>query len=264
MTVEVSKEKLKKEGYTWFDLKEFDYEFYKWLLPFQCNEEKNLKKYFDTLRADSASYNGNAFTAFKETFDTHYDALTKKNELLNSVKNNNHTDSVNKLLGGNGNIKPDKIRISQMWYFSDLNRIVNEDGEIDKFKNYVKNIMMYFFDFNETQEYSFFSPMFTYYDEGCVLQNHSDGTGTGRICALLIYLNETYDENDGGILVLNNTERVVPTFGKVAIIDLQSFDIKHMVTQVTGGIGRYAILSFIKKKEDESINSLEDREKTLM
>ena len=35
--------------------------------------------------------------------------------------------------------------------------------------------------------------MLTYYDNGCKLQNHSDGTGTGRVCALLIYLNETYN-----------------------------------------------------------------------
>ena len=92
---------------------------------------------------------------------------------------------------------------------------------------------------------------FTYYTTGCFLQNHSDGTGTGRICAILIYLNETYDEKDGGLLILDNKETINPEFGKIAIIDLNSFDIPHMVTKVTGGIGRYAILSFVKRKEDE-------------
>ena len=96
--------------------------------------------------------------------------------------------------------------------------------------------------------------MITYYDKDCYLENHSDGTGTGRICALLIYLNETYDENDGGVLILNNKEKVSPIFGNVAIIDLQTFDIPHMVTKVTGGIGRYAILSFMKFKENEFID----------
>jgi hypothetical protein len=71
---------------------------------------------------------------------------------------------------------------------------------------------------------------------------------------MLIYLNEEYDENDGGILILNNEEKVIPTFGKVAIIDLQSFDIQHQVTEVTGGLGRFAILAFVKKKEDEFVN----------
>ena len=100
--------------------------------------------------------------------------------------------------------------------------------------------------------------MTTYYNDGCVLKNHSDGTGTGRICALLIYLNEEYDENDGGILILNNEEKVIPTFGKVAIIDLQSFDTPHMVTKVTGGLGRFALLTFVKKKEDELVHSKHD------
>jgi len=39
----------------------------------------------------------------------------------------------------------------------------------------------------------------------------------------------------------------------VAIIDLQSFDIEHEVTEVTGGLGRYAVLSFVKKVEDKSV-----------
>jgi hypothetical protein len=72
---------------------------------------------------------------------------------------------------------------------------------------------------------------------------------------MLIYLNEDYDAQDGGYLVLNNTEKVIPTFGRVAIIDLQTFDIPHMVTKVTGGIGRYALLSFVKPAENEFIHS---------
>ena len=43
-------------------------------------------------------------------------------------------------------------------------------------------------------------------------------------------------------------EKIIPTFGKFAIIDLQSFDVPHQVTEVTGGIGRYAVLSFVRKK----------------
>jgi len=240
MTIEISKEKLKKEGYTTFNLKEFDSEFYNWLLNYKCNEEKNLKKYFTYLKADTT--NGANGWKIKNNFLTYENACVKKNELLKDK---------------------DKIIIQQMWFFSDLNPIFGEKGESVKFQNYVKKIVKYFFDFDETQEYSFFAPMFTYYDVGCRLQNHSDGRGTGRICALLIYLNETYDEKDGGCLILNNNEKVIPTFGQIAILDLQTFDIQHMVTEVTGGIGRYAILSFIKKIEDEFINSPADREKVL-
>ena len=230
MTIEQSKEKLKKEGYTWFELNEFDTEFYNWLLPLKCNEENNLKNKITELRVDMDKHPDIPNHQIKETFETHDLALERKNQIINDYK--------------------DITKFSQMWYYTDLNRFFNGNDLQNDYKKYIKNVVKHFFDFEEKQEYSDLS-FSTYYDNGCYLENHSDGTGTGRICALLIYLNETYDENDGGILVLNNTEKVIPTFGKVALIDLQTFDIKHMVTEVTGGIGRYAILSFVTKINNE-------------
>jgi Rps23 Pro-64 3,4-dihydroxylase Tpa1-like proline 4-hydroxylase len=177
-------------------------------------------------------------TQIKETFETHELALQTKNQIINDYKN---------------------ITIfSQIWYYNDLLDVL-EKTKLNKndYEKYIENLVSYFFDFEKDKKYCELS-WCTYYDNGCHLQNHSDGTGTGRICALLIYLNEEYDENDGGILILNNEEKVIPTFGKVAIIDLQTFDIPHMVTEVTGGLGRYALLSFVKAKENEFIHSSYD------
>jgi hypothetical protein len=42
---------------------------------------------------------------------------------------------------------------------------------------------------------------------------------------------------------------VVPEFGQCALMDLSKHDINHGVTKVTGGPGRYAILSFPKNPE---------------
>lgn len=233
MTIEQSKEKLKKEGYTWFELSDYDIDFYNWLLRFKCNETNNLKDSFKSLRSD---YHDklNSKIQYRNDFETYVEANKKKNEIYNEFSKNGD--------------------IFQLWYYAELGQLMVKDGEIDIFTEYVKNIMINFFNFEETQEYSLFASNFTYYDLNCSLQNHSDGTGTGRVCAVLIYLNENYDEKDGGCLVLNNNEVVVPTFGKVAIIDLQTFDIKHKVTKVTGGIGRYALLTFVKLKENEFID----------
>ena len=52
MNIQEAKEKLKKDGYTSFELKDFDEEFYNFLLPLKCNEEKNLKNYYTNLKAD--------------------------------------------------------------------------------------------------------------------------------------------------------------------------------------------------------------------
>jgi hypothetical protein len=56
MTSIEAKEKLKKNGYTWFELSEFDPEFYNWLQPLKCNEEINLKDKITTLRMDMAKH----------------------------------------------------------------------------------------------------------------------------------------------------------------------------------------------------------------
>lgn len=235
MTIEQSKEKLKNEGYTWFELEELNPEFYNWLLPFKCNVKSNIKDVMTGFRVDMINNSTGEKIQYREEFETHTDATLKANEIFNLVDN-------------------EEVRSSQIWYYTDFKTVVKDPENISKFESYIKNIMMYFYDFDETQEFSLFAPSFTYYDIGCHLGNHSDGTGTGRVCALLLYLNETYDEKNGGYLVLNNKDKVIPTFGKIAMIDLETFDIPHMVTKVTDGIGRYALLSFIKKKENEFID----------
>jgi hypothetical protein len=249
MTIEQSKEKLKKEGYTWLELSEFNPEFYNFLLPFKCNEENNLKDKLTSLRCDAkkheyqtndsdgtTSENLVFLIKLADDFKTFEEASEKKEELVETFK------------------KDTNIIYSQIWYYRDLNQII-DDSKYPKYEEYIKNLVKYYFDFEETQEFVLFAPTATYYDLDCVLKNHSDGTGTGRICALLIYLNEDYDAQDGGCLILDNRDVVVPKFGRVAIIDLQTFDIPHMVTKVTGGIGRYAMLSFVKRKEDEFVHN---------
>lgn len=231
MTIEQSKEKLKKDGYTFFELRDFDTEFYKWLLPLKYSETNDLKSKTTSVRIDMDNHPEIPNNQIKETFKTYKEANDLMNKTLSNYK--------------------DITRFSQAWYYADLVQFLESSNlEIRDYRNYIKNVVKYFFDFDEYQLYSDLS-FSTYYDVGCYLENHSDGTGTGRICALLIYLNEKYDENDGGCLILNNNEKVIPTFGKIALIDLQSFDIKHMVTKVTGGLGRFAILSFVKRIEDE-------------
>lgn len=254
MTISEAKEKLKKDGYTSFELKDFDEEFYNFLLPLKCNEEKNLKDKYTHLRADGSFHlnNGASDTSkdkirIQDDFETFEKASEKKDEIVDILKNNSN------------------CMMSQLWYYCNMVSLirpdrVNDDTEYiitepySKFENYIYNITRDFFDFKDNQEFVLFASMSTYYNKECMLGNHGDGTGTGRVCALLIYLNEEYNENDGGILILDNKEKVIPTFGKVAIIDLQSFDIQHQVTKVTDGLGRFALLTFVKKKEDEFVD----------
>lgn len=222
MTIVEAKEKLKKEGYTSFNLKDFDEEFYNFLLHLKCNEEKNLKSKMNMLRMDVRSQD------IMQAFDSY--------ELAN-----NYAELIIKDCYENNEL----VNFSQYWYFNDLSTILISD-EMKTYNDGIFNIVSYLYDTNNYQ-LNTHSSQLTYYPKDCFLTNHSDGTGTGRICALLIYLNENYNEENGGILILNNNEKIIPIFGKVVIIDLQSFDIPHEVTKVLDGIGRYACISFIKE-----------------
>ena len=231
MTIVEAKEKLKKEGYTSFNLKDFNEEFYNFLLHLKCNEEKNLKSKMNMLRMDIGTQtdlnSGSKQIQTTKAFDSY--------ELAN-----NYAELTIKDCYENNEL----VNFTQYWYYNDLSTILISD-EMKTYNDGIFNIVSYLYDTNNYQLNTHTSQL-TYYPKDCFLTNHSDGYGTGRICALLIYLNENYNEENGGILILNNNEKIIPIFGKVVIIDLQSFDIPHEVTKVLDGIGRYACISFVK------------------
>jgi Rps23 Pro-64 3,4-dihydroxylase Tpa1-like proline 4-hydroxylase len=226
--------RLKKQGYTWFELSEFDPEFYNWLLPLKCNKDTNLKNEIKDIRINMIPHADIPNSQIQETFETFEEAYKRKNEIINDYKN--------------------ITKFSQIFYETHPSKLFESVNlNIEDYKKYIGKMVTHFYSFDNEQKYADTSYC-TYYDTDCFLQNHSDGTGTGRVCAILIYLNEEYDENDGGLLILDNNEKIIPKFGRVVIIDLQSFDIPHEVTKVINGLGRFALLSFVKKKENEFIN----------
>ena len=86
---------------------------------------------------------------------------------------------------------------------------------------------------------------------------HIDGNDSNRLAGILIYLNEEWDENWGGNLILRDSKithdkttayKVIPTFGKVVIIDLEIFDTSHAVDNIIGDHNRCTLLSFATSK----------------
>ena len=130
--------------------------------------------------------------------------------------------------------------LSQCWYFN--NNI--EPAISTEIRKGIDTIIKYFYGFQAIDRTKSDELSLTYYDEGCLFKPHHDGA-TENLCSMIIYLNKDYDESNGGLLVLNDGY-VVPEFGQCALMDLSTHDIRHGVTKVTGGPGRYAILSFPK------------------
>jgi Rps23 Pro-64 3,4-dihydroxylase Tpa1-like proline 4-hydroxylase len=213
---------LKENGYCSFNLKDYNQDYFDFVKNnFNCNEENNLQKYFTGIRA--AYKTKDTFGSIEESLFERYSSFEEANQKKLEILNESEF-------------------INQLWLYSE-DDLVGFD-RTNKLRQigieFVKDLYDIDSDaiLNHNQQYS-------YYNEGCRLPNHSDGTDMGRICACLIYFNENYEEKNGGNLILNNEYKVIPEMGNVAIIDLQKFEVPHEVTKVDGGIGRFAFISFV-------------------
>lgn len=231
MTKEELKNKLKTEGYCHFHISDFDEKMESDIKKHMIgSDDSEYKKMMSGIRLDitnrdlmddiviSDIFNGTGGSMHDA--DTHEEAEKIKNYIRNSY------------------LKED---LFQIWYWNAADKKMDVQNY---FKPYFNKIARYFYDVDDTQPLKFNS-QFTMYGNGCFLQSHKDGKVDGRLCVVLIYLNEEYDEENGGILILNKSEKVIPKIGNIAILDLKEFDIEHTVTEVIGDKNRYCILSFI-------------------
>ena len=215
-----AKEHFLQHGYCNASLKDIDLDFYNYLeANYVCDEEKNLKDKFFEFRFDGTKDIRIKYSSETESYE---DAKSKKEELLN--------------------LYPES-EITQCWYM--YNRLIMQ-SERDPLEKGIYNICKYFYDLPENGSLDSSEMQLSYYDEGCRFQEHSDGISI-NLCSIIIYLNKDYKKENGGLLLLNG-EEIIPEFGNVGLMDLSKHNIRHGVTKVTGGPGRYAILDFPKLK----------------
>ena len=85
-----------------------------------------------------------------------------------------------------------------------------------------------------------------FYDEGCEIKLHDDGQPANRICVFLYFLNDEWDDNNGGHLILhdsNGSDIVVnPIFPNFVVLDSDK-NLFHELEKVKKGI-KYNIVSF--------------------
>lgn len=225
-----AKNKLHEIGYCDFDLSEYNNEYYLILekIKYVTNNKEYLEGYTN-LRFDYHSDNDDEHVQSSEHYETFDLCNEKKVEFLK---------------------KYSESGISQIW----MSRYI--DPEINVRKIFY-NILEYFY--GKTEKDVNAGIQWTLYNEGCFLKDHNDGQGIEyqNTCAILIYLNEDWEQAWGGNLILRNTKntndkevahRVIPKFGKVVIIDLQTFDTSHAVEKVIGEHNRFTVLAFITSK----------------
>jgi Rps23 Pro-64 3,4-dihydroxylase Tpa1-like proline 4-hydroxylase len=215
---------LKTKGYTQFNLKEYDIDLYNLLLPFKCNAMDNLQSHMTGLRVDG-ELNSELSININKNYESYDIAKTERLKAIEQIKT-----------------------LQQAWYYRPLKQVSGSKNiNYTLINESIFQLIRKCFLIDDNVELSTLVNEFTFYEEGCLIENHKDGKYAERVCSILIYLNETYNDNDGGILILDGNENISPVFGNVAIISLSDSDVEHRVSKVVGGIGRYALCTFVKK-----------------
>jgi len=227
------KDKFKKDGWCVFPIKLINESFHNFTSEhLKCNEEKNFQSLMREFRLDSDS-----IVPGQNRFDPALESKVRGSENDFTVANSVKEKWFEKFKEDN---------ISQLWFYN------NSDGDLDEFlkldaintiKNSLSNILKYLYDYDDSVEIDHNELQLTLYNKNCRFTPHKDNPESEYICTITIYLNENYNKDNGGLLFLDG-ESITPELGTCAVMDLQTHDIEHGVTEVTAEIGRFALLSF--------------------
>jgi Rps23 Pro-64 3,4-dihydroxylase Tpa1-like proline 4-hydroxylase len=227
--MESVKQQLKEQGYTYFNMNDYDMfsEDLKHYSKYICNESKNLKNQIRAIRIDGIAKN-----EFKSEFNN--GKIQINSDYTNWVKAKEAMDEVSSKMESS-------LSGSQKWYF------FHDTDTNSDFKKLTYKIVKELYDIDGNLENN---SSVTYYEPGCFLKKHQDGYVDGRICVVLIYLNDSdYKPEWGGNLVFNDVDTIAPLFGNVAVLDFTTHNAYHEVKEVVDGYGRYAFLSFVSVKK---------------
>ena len=114
------------------------------------------------------------------------------------------------------------------------------------FLNYIRHIINTIYGVSVTHD-KIVSNL-TCFTKGCGIVPHKDNNDNKRICGILSYFSEDWDESNGGLLKLNNNQTFNPTLGNIVILDYTKNNIEHEVTEVLKeNKYRLALTTFVHK-----------------
>lgn len=257
----LDKVKLLNEGYLSFNLKDVDGDLYNTLHK-NFNKKNELDKIYKFRYDGSIIETNSEFTI--ENIDSYFDKLINEFNLdINSKINyslyeeadlklvrirpnvSGSLSSLNKL---EKKIYELQYKTSQSWYFN--NKI--HDNQIDYILReiYKKTINKLYSDdiANNIKFDDNFLPRgtdLTLFIKNNFIESHNDGIVDGRLCVILIYLNDDYINGYGGELVINEQNIIEPRFGNIAILDFTKNNVIHSVNPVLDdNFERFAYIKF--------------------
>jgi Rps23 Pro-64 3,4-dihydroxylase Tpa1-like proline 4-hydroxylase len=139
---------------------------------------------------------------------------------------------------------------SQIWYWHTIKKNNTSYPQQDLLCNNSLDVSNKIFEFLLKDLYNVsYQPQhsvdLTLYLKNNFIENHQDGFDAGRLCVILIYLNDDYKEGYGGELVINKSNIVKPEFGNIVILDFTKNNVYHSVNSVLDdNFKRFAFIRF--------------------
>ena len=160
----------------------------------------------------------------------------------------------------------DKRKI-QMWY---ENRLEDDgsNGAYNTFKKITEEIVKKYYDISK-ENIDTRQIRETYYNINCHIEPHEDGRNEKRLCVVLMYLSNNYEDGMGGEFNILDKEKydsqskaekfdeiqdippldtIKPNFGNIAVLDFTKNNNSHSVNKVLKDYGRNALITFVYKK----------------
>ena len=144
---------------------------------------------------------------------------------------------------------------AQSWLFSSPNPVFLLNPAVEKiYKKIIGNLYPEYANENLYLENKLDSFDLTLYEKNDFIEPHNDGIDPQRLCVILIYLNDDYQEGFGGELIIENHIKVTPIFGNIAILDFTANNPIHSVNHVLDDeFKRFAFIKFLYKEKNKII-----------
>jgi len=129
--------------------------------------------------------------------------------------------------------------------YSEIDKLINSDVISNFQLNFAKKY------YSEKLYNSYYgSSKLQFYDMDCEIKLHDDGQPEDRVCVFLYFLNNEWNEENGGHLILytkeNERVKINPVFPNFVVLD-SDINLFHEVEKVKKGI-KYNVVSFYNGK----------------
>ncbi len=233
----------------------------------KLDEYKDLFDYNMMLNLKEVVNSENIYQGSRHIYEYHFDGR-KINKLLkyNDVQANigKDTDPENKLSDETTEKLYKQTHLmnvcvidnSDAWILGEVNDSIYGDYRDDVKEQQTKFTNHYYEKYKDsrTEDFSLGNTLVQFYDEGCRIGAHNDGSPSNRVATFLYFLNDEWDTDNGGQLVINpNTDNeimVEPTFPNFVVLD-QSEGCKdniHEVKEVNSDV-KLTLTSFFETHE---------------